>query len=261
MGLEEEGTFSLLEKVLLAIFLVVIIVFGTVGNIFVIVATAKFQRLRRNISNFLLLNLAISDLLSSAVIMPYQLATVINVDIIRYNGTLCEIGGALTYPILLTSTLTLVMLAIDRFIAMSDPLRYRARVTHKTIYTMIAYTWLHSAFFTLVTLLLVKMEFDKVSRDCGVAWEKSPLWFAILSMILNIVGPFLFVALTSLKVLSIANKQHRKIRFQEQFQRQSENNRTRGEYTRPGSKKILIIGKTRTDVRCYNNYANLNMDQ
>ncbi|KXJ18534.1 5-hydroxytryptamine receptor 4 [Exaiptasia diaphana] len=233
--------YTLAEKIFLSIFLIVVIVFGVVGNTFVIAATVRFHRLRRNVSNYLLLNLAISDLLSSSVIMPYHLASVINLDIINDNGLLCQIGGTLSYPILLTSTLTLVMLAIDRFIAMSDPLRYRARITFKAISFMISYTWLHSTFFTIFTLLLVDMEFDEVSLDCGVAWQKSPLWFALLSMLLNIVFPFLFVALTSLRVLSIAKSHHKQIASEVQVYtgQGPPRNRTRATYVGPAVLKKI----------------------
>ncbi|XP_020892960.1 D(2) dopamine receptor [Exaiptasia diaphana] len=235
--------YTLAEKIFLSIFLIVVIVFGVVGNTFVIAATVRFHRLRRNVSNYLLLNLAISDLLSSSVIMPYHLASVINLDIINDNGLLCQIGGTLSYPILLTSTLTLVMLAIDRFIAMSDPLRYRARITFKAISFMISYTWLHSTFFTIFTLLLVDMEFDEVSLDCGVAWQKSPLWFALLSMLLNIVFPFLFVALTSLRVLSIAKSHHKQIASEVQVYtgQGPPRNRTRGRESKATSVILMVI--------------------
>jgi hypothetical protein len=200
---------SLEEKIVLVLVLGIFIIFGVIGNIFVILATIKFERIRRTNSNFLLLNLAIADFLSSAVIMPYHLATVVDLDIVSSNGLLCRIGGAITYPILLSSTLTLAMLAADRYIAMNDPLRYKARITYKTILVMICYTWIHSVFFAILTAALVKIEFDEVSLDCGVSWDKTPLWFGIMSMVLNIIIPFIFMAFTSLKVLAIARKQHK----------------------------------------------------
>ncbi|XP_031565333.1 D(2) dopamine receptor-like [Actinia tenebrosa] len=200
---------SLEERIALALILGLIIICGVIGNAFVIIATIKFERIRRTNSNFLLLNLAIADILSSSVIMPYHLATVINLDIVSSNGVVCWIGGAITYPILIASTLTVVMLAADRYIAMMDPLRYKARITSRTIIYMICYTWLHSVFFAVLAASLVKIEFDKVSLDCGVSWDKTPLWFGVISMILNIVAPFIFMACSSLKVLAIARKQHK----------------------------------------------------
>lgn len=215
---------SLEERIILALILGLIIICGVIGNAFVIAATIKFERIRRTNSNFLLLNLAIADFLSSSLIMPYHLATVIDLDIVSSNGLVCWIGGAITYPILIASTLTVVMLAADRYIAMMDPLRYKARITFRTILYMICYTWLHAVFFAILSAALMRIEFDKVSLDCGVSWDKTPLWFGIISMVINIVAPFIFMACTSLKVLAIARKQHKIIQTEAAAKRQGGRN-------------------------------------
>lgn len=215
---------SLEERIVLALIIGLIIICGVIGNAFVIIATIKFERIRRTNSNFLLLNLAIADFLSSSIIMPYHLATVIDLDIVSSNGLVCLIGGAVTYPILIASTLTVVMLAADRYIAMMDPLRYKARITFRAILCMIFYTWFHSVFFAILAASLVRIEFDQVSLDCGVSWDKTPLWFGIMSMIINVVAPFIFMACTSLKVLAIARRQHKIIESETAAKRQGGRN-------------------------------------
>ncbi|XP_032229468.1 octopamine receptor 1 [Nematostella vectensis] len=200
------------EIAVLSVILVIVIFIGIIGNLLIILAIAKFARLRQTLSNLLLLNLSISDLIQSSVVMPYHLLTMLDVSMISSSGPLCVVGGIITYPFTVVSTLTLVMLGADRYIALSDPLRYRARVTLKTVHCMILYTWIHAVSFTIAPIFLAEMGFDELSLDCGIIWEESPLWFSAISMLLNIVCPFVFLTFMSFKVLLIARSQQRRIK-------------------------------------------------
>lgn len=143
--------------------------------------------------------------------MPYHLTTVLDLSIIADDGVLCKVGGILSYPFYISSTATLVMLAIERHIAVSDPLRYISRVTAKTIAVMVGYSWFQSALFVLLFAFLGNIEFSTQSLDCGVAWEGTPLWLSIFALCMTIVLPFFILLIMSLRVLIIALRQKRRI--------------------------------------------------
>ena len=219
------------EKSILAATLGIIIIFGLCGNVLVIVAILCFKRLRRSVNCYLILNLAITDFLTAFLLMPYHLATVLDLSIISDNGLLCQIGGILSYPFYICSTVTLVMLAIERHIAVIDPLRYLSRVTAQTIAIMICYSWFQGVLFSVLFTVFGHIEFSVVSLDCGVTWEGTPLWLSVLALILNIVLPFVLLVVMSVRVLIIVRKQKMRIAIE-----------TCG-VTRAHRKKSLFSGK------------------
>lgn len=202
---------STTEKSILATTLGIIIIFGVCGNLLVIIAILRFKRLRHSVNSYLILNLAISDFLTAFLLMPYHLTTVLDLSIIADDGALCKAGGILSYPFYISSTVTLVMLAIERHIAVSDPLRYISRVTAKTIAVMVGYSWFQSALFVLLFAFLGNIEFSTQSLDCGVAWEGTPLWLSIFVLCMTIILPFFILLIMSLRVLIIALRQKRRI--------------------------------------------------
>ena len=214
MDLENTYFWTETEKLCLALTLGVIIIFGLCGNLLVIIVILRFKRLRRYVSSYLILNLAISDFLTASINMPYHLATVLNLSIISGNGLLCKMGGILSYPFYISSTLTLVMLAIERHIAVRDPLRYLSRVTSRTIGFMVAFAWFQAAFFSSLFAILGNIEFSYISLDCGVTWKGTPLWLMLLALFLNVVLPYFLLLIMSLRVMIIARRQMRRIALQ-----------------------------------------------
>ncbi|XP_068677903.1 trace amine-associated receptor 4-like isoform X2 [Montipora foliosa] len=214
MESEDRYLWTNTEKWCLAVTLGFLIIFGLCGNLLVTIVILRFKRLRRYVNSYLILNLAISDFLTTSISMPYQLATVLDLSIISHNGVLCKVGGILSYPFYISSTVTLVMLAIERHIAVSDPLRYVSRVTTRTISIMIAFAWFQAVFFCILFAILGNMEFSKKSLDCGVTWEGTPLWLSLLALIMNVVLPYLLLLIMSLRVLTIARKQMKRIAFE-----------------------------------------------
>ena len=219
---------SLAETVSLAVILGIIMCIGVFGNLLVVLAVLRLRRLRRALSNYLILNLAVADFLTTALPMPYQLATTIKVELISDNGWLCKVGGILSYPFYISSTLTLVMLAVDRYIALCNPLRYKSLVTPRVIFLMVVYTWCHAVLFTLLLGFLANMEFDPHGFDCGVSWHGTPLWLNISALIINVVLPFFILFCTSLRVLYIAKMQQNRIRAESRACALPQNQGTRG---------------------------------
>lgn len=240
MDLEDKYFWTETEKLCLALTLGVIIIFGLCGNLLVIIVILRFKRLRRYASSYLILNLAISDFLTASTNMPYHLATVLDLSIISGNGLLCKVGGILSYPFYISSTVTLVMLAIERHIAVSDPLRYLSRVTSRTIAFMITFSWFQATFFTSLFAILGNVEFSNNSLDCGVTWEGTPLWLSLLALILNVAFPYLLLLIMSLRVMLIARRQMRRIALETTASSQP-SHRKRSVFSGPDSKATVVI--------------------
>lgn len=122
------------------------------GNILTILAISWTRRLRNVISNYFILNLAVSDLLVGVTCL-YNLAIYVNNDL-KYSKPLC-----ISYMVTINlacggSMCNLIAIAVDRYVAIVHPLSYNACVTRKRVLLVIIVTWiLIAAVATIPTYL------------------------------------------------------------------------------------------------------------
>lgn len=117
-------------------FLFVVIVSG---NVLTILAIAWSRKLRNVISNYFILNLAISDLLVG-VTLPYHLAFYVDHTLHR-NKTVCISRFVIISLACGGSICNLIAIAIDRYVAIVHPLSYNAYATKKRVMLIIAISW------------------------------------------------------------------------------------------------------------------------
>uniref|UniRef100_A0A7M5V4W9 G-protein coupled receptors family 1 profile domain-containing protein n=1 Tax=Clytia hemisphaerica TaxID=252671 RepID=A0A7M5V4W9_9CNID len=104
--------------------LCIILTFALLGNVILIVSILKTPRMRKSLTNQLILNLALCDVVIVITGIPGE---IINQTL----GTwvLGEIGCRLLYPVstyaVIAAVTTLLMIGVDRFFAASYPFRYR----------------------------------------------------------------------------------------------------------------------------------------
>lgn len=110
------------------------------GNVLTIVAIAVTRRLRSVVSNYFVLNLAVSDLLVG-VSMPYHLAFYVN-DALSHDELICVSRFVLISVACGGSIYNIIVIAIDRYIAIVHPLSYNAHATTKRMLLVIAGMWL-----------------------------------------------------------------------------------------------------------------------
>ncbi|CAM9727917.1 unnamed protein product [Lampetra fluviatilis] len=113
------------------------------GNLLIISSIAFFRQLQ-SFPNVLALSLAISDFLVGLVIMPLAVTKVIY-NCWFYARLYCNVHYFLDFAFTNCSILHLCSIALNRYVAISDPLRYESRVTRRTLVVMLVTCWLGSA--------------------------------------------------------------------------------------------------------------------
>ncbi|KAL9950883.1 hypothetical protein ACROYT_G043454 [Oculina patagonica] len=127
-------------------------------NVLIILAVTARNRLQTN-SNILVACLAGTHLLGGLVGQPIAIATLLKY--IFGDGPFCSIEKAVTVAKLgggLTSLGTLVLISIDRYIAIKHPLRYRTIVTKQRLITGLALAWTIGFLVTLHELVLAAID-------------------------------------------------------------------------------------------------------
>ena len=157
-------TFNLAElKIGVTIALCILFVVSLLGNSLIAVVVYKTPTLRKPI-NFFIVNMAMSDLLFSLIVVPVTLVYLHLQSWAITEGVManftCKVTPYLADVSLLVSVQSLVVIAVDRFVAVVFPLRV-SLFTSKRCLLCIVSIWIVSMLVAIPHLLANKLfEFD-----------------------------------------------------------------------------------------------------
>nr|XP_006626531.2 PREDICTED: trace amine-associated receptor 1-like [Lepisosteus oculatus] len=122
---------------------VAIILFTVCGNLFVVISIAHFKQLHTP-TNFLVLSLAVADLLLGGFVMPPSMVR--SLETCWYYGDLfCKIHSSIDTMLCTTSIFHLSFISIDRYYAVCEPLKYQTKITIYVALFMVVISWSVSA--------------------------------------------------------------------------------------------------------------------
>lgn len=161
---------------LYTVFLVLIMLATIFGNVLVITAVYLYHRLRR-MTNFFIISLAVSDLFVALGHLPLR------IDLSVHNNNWCfdKAPGVVTtcaYWIVMdtvfssASICNLVVISIDRFLAITKPFEYQRRMTKKVGFSLIAFVWVYAMLWGALSLIDWTADSSN-NPHIKVAWSKS----------------------------------------------------------------------------------------
>ena len=162
------------HKIGVTIVLCVIFVVSLLGNSLIAVVVYKTSTLRKPI-NFLIVNMAMSDLLFSSILVPVTLVYLHLHTWVITEGFLasitCKVTPYLANVSLLVSVQSLVVIAVDRFVAVVFPLRV-SLLTSKRCLLYIVSIWIVSMLVAIPHLHAnILFEFDG-KYFCLTDWKE-----------------------------------------------------------------------------------------
>ena len=165
-------------KGLIVLLYSVVVVVGLVGNCLLVLVIARVRRLH-NVTNFLIGNLALSDVLMCAACVPLTLAYAFEPRGWVFGGGLCHLVFFLQPVTVYVSVFTLTTIAVDRYVVLVHPLRRRISLRFSA-YAVLA-IWALSAVLALPAALhtyhVVKLKlqyFGHLMRR-AISLEKTPM--------------------------------------------------------------------------------------
>ena len=147
-------------------------------NTLVILAVARRQRLRTK-SNTLLACLASTDLLTGLVLQPISIA--VDVNRILGVGPFCVLEKLHQIALSaagLSSSSHLILISIDRYIAIKHPLRYQGIVTGRRVKRAVLLVW-------AITVCLITQDF--VSTFILRYWKLYSVYHSVIEVILFLI--------------------------------------------------------------------------
>ncbi|XP_028808821.1 trace amine-associated receptor 1-like [Denticeps clupeoides] len=202
--------YPLFVRVPLYAFFVTAVIFTVCGNLLVIISIVHFKQLHTP-TNYLLLSLAIADLIVGAFIMP--LSMIRTVESCWYFGKLfCKVHTSTDITCCTASVLHLSFISIDRYYATHNPLTYKLKITGSLVAGMITIAWGVSALYGFLMIFMnlcilgIEDRYYSITCEGGCFWLVSKTSGSLAS-VLSFFLPGIIMLSVYLNIYRIANAQ------------------------------------------------------
>ncbi|XP_042621682.1 trace amine-associated receptor 13c-like [Cyprinus carpio] len=180
-------------------------------NLLVIISISHFKKLHTP-TNLLILSLAVADLLIGLV-MPIEATKLI--EMCWYFGdTFCGLYSILIWMLLSASLSNLVLIAIDRYVAVCHPLLYPQKITMTKTLISICLSWVCSSTYNTAFVInnishKTHMCYGECSVLVGFAWIVTDLFMSFIFPCILIISLYLrifYVVHQQVKVINTLMK-------------------------------------------------------
>ncbi|XP_006820691.1 5-hydroxytryptamine receptor 1F-like [Saccoglossus kowalevskii] len=144
---ENSPPYSVWQAVLITLLLGTVILLTIIGNWLVVLSVCLVRKLRTP-ANYLYVSLAVSDLSIAILVMPLALVKEIS-GTWMFGEEVCDMWIAFDVTICTSSILTLCMISVDRYLAITRPFKYLTKRTPRLMAVMITTIWVASALISL----------------------------------------------------------------------------------------------------------------
>uniref|UniRef100_A0AAX7SJY7 Histamine H2 receptor n=1 Tax=Astatotilapia calliptera TaxID=8154 RepID=A0AAX7SJY7_ASTCA len=205
----------MLSKVMLAFILILLILLTVAGNVLVCLAVCASRRLRC-LTNCFILSLAVTDLLLGLLVLPFSALLQLNEEW-PLGAVFCNFYISMDVMLCTASILTLLAISVDRYLAVTMPLRYASLVLPWRVAVAMASVWTVSL---AVSFLPIQMGWNTVN---GTVQNHGP-WasegkcrfelnrpYVLTDSLLTFYLPLVAMCWTYLRILRIARAQAKRI--------------------------------------------------
>lgn len=187
--------FSKAFTVFTTIALITIIVAAIIGNTLVCTATCLSPNLRKATTSLFIMSLAVSDLLTAILSMPFDVY-ILHTNGLWFHGEIaCNIWTTAYLLAVPTSNLTLLILSIDRYLTLREPLsqfRSGQLMTRERAIIYIAALWIYSLVFSLLPHMGWKLwRLMPQSVTSGICFFNGSRLYNIVVSVLHFIVPAL----------------------------------------------------------------------
>ncbi|XP_026741656.1 dopamine D2-like receptor [Trichoplusia ni] len=160
----KNGTCSDVDYNYWALSLLVFPVLTLFGNVLVILSVSR-ERSLQTATNYFIVSLAVADLLVAVVVMPFGVYYLFN-GVWGLPAVACDCYIAIDVICSTSSIFNLVAISVDRYIAVTQPIKYAKHKSNARVWSMIGVAWLVSGAIGSPIVLGLNNTPDRRSDDC-----------------------------------------------------------------------------------------------
>ncbi|XP_071762052.2 trace amine-associated receptor 13c-like [Centroberyx gerrardi] len=196
------------EAMLLYILLSSISLLTVALNLLVIISISHFRQLHTP-TNLLLLSLAVSDFLAG-LLMPVEILLVGSCWFL--GDLMCALSFFAVFTIISASVGNMVLISVDRYVAICDPLCYPTKITQRRVKICVCLCWVCSAFYSS----LIQKDFlgqpDRYNSCIGECVVVINNIAGAVELVLTFIVPITVIIVLYMRVFVVAVSQARAMR-------------------------------------------------
>ncbi|XP_031162445.2 trace amine-associated receptor 13c-like [Sander lucioperca] len=178
-------------------------------NLLVIISVSHFRQLHTP-TNILLLSLAVSDFLVGLVLMPGEIFR--NTSCWFLGDLVCTMFNYISGIISVSSVGDMVLISVDRYVAICDPLHYTTRITVNRVKLCVCLCWLYSVSYNFLYLkdnLTQPGRYNSCYGECVIVIDNISV---TIDLVLTFIVPVILIIALYLRVFAVAVSQARVMR-------------------------------------------------
>ncbi|XP_029012734.2 trace amine-associated receptor 13c-like [Betta splendens] len=194
------------EALIIYILMSCVSLLTVVLNLLVIVSIIHFRQLHTS-TNLLLLSLAVSDFLVGLIVMPFQ---ILLTEPCWFLGELtCTAFVFVLYITVCASVGNMVLISVDRYVAICEPLHYSTKVTRTKVKLCVLLSWVLTVFYAFMMLygnLEDPGRFNSCYGECLINVN------AAVDLVISFILPISAIIVLYVRVFVVAVSQARSMR-------------------------------------------------
>nr|XP_046198285.1 trace amine-associated receptor 13c-like [Oncorhynchus gorbuscha] len=178
-------------------------------NLMVIISISHFKQLHTT-TNLLILSLAASDLLVGLIVIPVMTVAIME-SCWDFGEYFCVFHGYIASLCTSLSLGNLVLISIDRYVAVCDPLLYHSKITVTRMTCCISITWCCCIIYRAANIqYFVNVQVpSRCLKECTAV--EGSIWVNITDIVITIVVPCSVIITLYMKIFVVARSQARKV--------------------------------------------------
>ncbi|XP_047198600.1 trace amine-associated receptor 13c-like [Hippoglossus stenolepis] len=161
-------------------------------------------------TNILLLSLAVSDLLVGLLLMPGEILRMWSCWFL--GDLVCSLYNYVSFIVTSASVGDMVLISVDRYVAICDPLRYGTRVTEGRVKVCVCACWLVSVFYNSIYVKDDLMRPGRLNSCYGECLIVIGYVAGAVDLVLTFVVPITVIVVLYTRVFVVAVSQARAMR-------------------------------------------------
>ena len=184
---------------------IIFLIFLTILGDLAVYAAFFLNRSLRKRTNVFFLSLVTSDILLALLIMPLEIVRLSNYPYWPFGPTVCNVFNSGFVSLGSASICNLCATGIDRYLAISRPLRYCREISN-TIVASIAFIWLFAFISGFISYFIWSRSRPLICADLS-----APLTYSVLLLLFDLLAPFVICLFVYAKIFRISRQQARRI--------------------------------------------------
>ncbi|XP_038869898.1 trace amine-associated receptor 13c-like [Salvelinus namaycush] len=178
-------------------------------NVLVIISISHFKQLHTP-TNLLILSLAVSDLLVGLIVIPVTTVALME-SCWGFGKYFCAFHFYMAFLCTSLSLGNLVLISIDRYVAVCDPLLYLSKITIPRTMCSISITWFCCIIYQAVVIkICINVQVpSRCLKECFTV--EGSIWGNIVDIVITMVVPCSIIITLYMKIFVVARSQARKV--------------------------------------------------